>query len=101
MASITSAQQQVHNLLKRSCNIDPATNMQICYHLPVPAIIGIVFGVAFLLITGCFIAFLCYKCVRHKKRLERMGEEVGGGQGTVAYNGAKRGERENWMRNAY
>jgi len=30
-----------------------------------------------------------------------MGEEVGGGQGTVAYNGAKRGERENWMRNAY
>jgi hypothetical protein len=97
----STTQLQLHNLLKRSCTTDTSTGEKICYHLPVPAIIGIVCGLAFLLITACFVGFLCFKCYRHKKRMERVGEEVAGAQGTMGYNGGKRGEREEWMRNAY
>jgi hypothetical protein len=68
--------------------------------MPIPAVIGIVCGCAFLLLTGIFITFLCCKCRRHKKRVREEGEAANGGS-VFAYNGAKRGERIEFNPNAY
>ncbi|PMD16745.1 hypothetical protein NA56DRAFT_708301 [Hyaloscypha hepaticicola] len=75
-------------LFKRACE---ASDGYVCYHMPIPAVIGIVFGCAFLLITGIFITFLCCKCRRHKKKLREQGESAND-DSILAYNGAKRGE---------
>jgi hypothetical protein len=100
-------------LFKRACQ---STDGYVCYQyifpfsllnhqltipsIPIPAVIGIVFGCAFLLITGSFVTFLCCKCRRHKKKLREQGEAANDNS-ILAYNGAKRGERMDFNPNAY
>jgi len=91
MASTSSLQ-----LLKR-CTSDG----YLCYNIPIPAVIGIVFGCAFVFITLCFVAFLCIKRRRYKKRVREEGEEAAGEYGVMSYNGTKRGERIDFNPNAY
>ena len=83
-------------LLKR-CNSDGYA----CYKLPIPAIIGIVCGLAFLFITLCLIVFLCVKRHRYKKRVREQGEEAAGQHGVFAYNGMKTGPRIAFNPDAY
>jgi hypothetical protein len=84
------------HIFKRACE---STDGYVCYHIPIPAVIGIVFGCAFLLLTGIFITFLCVKHRRHKRRLREEGEEAV--DSVFAYNGAKRGERIEFNPQAY
>jgi hypothetical protein len=83
-------------IFKLACE---ATDNYVCYHIPIPAVIGIVFGCAFLLLTGIFITFLCVKHRRHKRRMREEGEAAG--ESVLGYNGAKRGERMEFNPDAY
>jgi len=81
-------------LFKRACE---STDGYVCYHIPIPAVIGIVFGVAFLLITGGFITFICVKKRRHARK-RQAGIEV---DDAIGYRGTKAPERIEFNPNAY
>jgi hypothetical protein len=83
-------------IFKRACE---STDGSVCYQIPIPAVIGIVFGCAFLLLTGIFITFLCMKHRRHKRRIREDGEAAG--ESVLGYNGTKRGERMEFNPDAY
>jgi hypothetical protein len=81
--------------LNRRC---VATDNYVCYHIPIPAVIGIVFGAAFLLLLGIFIAFICVKRRRRvKKRRNIQGQE----DTTLKYFGGARPEPIPFNPNAY
>jgi hypothetical protein len=83
-------------IFKRACE---STDGYICYHIPIPAVIGIVFACAFLLLTGILITFLCVKRRRHKRRLREEGENAD--VGVLGYRGTKRGEAIDFNPHAY
>ena len=83
-------------LLKRTCE---STDGYVCYHMPIPAVIGIVFGVAFVLLTGGLIMFVCCKCRRRKKKNAKNGDAEEGSH--MWYQGGKRGENLEFNPNAY
>jgi hypothetical protein len=91
MESSTSLLQS----LNRRC---VATDGYVCYHIPIPAVIGIVFGAAFLVLSGIFIAFICVKrrrCAR--KRRDGQGQE----DTVLKYLGGERPEPIPFNPNAY
>jgi len=51
------------SLLKRSC---VASDGYVCYHIPIPAVIGIVFGCAFLVLVLGLTIFICVKMRRSR-----------------------------------
>jgi hypothetical protein len=83
-------------IFKRSCE---AADGYVCYHIPIPAVIGIVFGCAFFVLTGILITFLCVKRWRHKRRLREGGEDAD--ESVMGYRGTKRGERIDFNPNAF
>ena len=67
--------------------------------LPIPAVIGIVFGCTIFLLVGILVAFLCVKRMKRKRRIREEGEAAG--ESTMGYRGAKRGETIEFNPNAY
>lgn len=85
------------SLLKRDCEY---TDGYICYSIPIPAVIGIVFGsVAFLLILAVIIFF----CVRRQRRRNKrkMGLQEGDDEGAMRYAGTAKAEPITFNPHAY
>jgi hypothetical protein len=83
-------------LLKRACE---ATDGYVCYHLSIPAVIGIVFGATFVLLTGIIITFVCCKMRKRGKKNARNGNAEDGSH--MWYQGEKRSEALEFNPNAY
>jgi hypothetical protein len=82
-------------LLKRDCL---ATDNYVCYHIPIPAVIGIVFGTAFILLTLAFVTFICVKKRRHRKK-QKNGQNQP--DDALTYMGSARAEPIAFNPNAY
>jgi uncharacterized membrane protein len=82
-------------LLKRDCL---ATDNYVCYHIPIPAVIGIVIGTAFIFLTLTFVTFICMKRRRYRRK-QKNGQNQK--DEALSYMGSAKAEQNAFNPNAH